>query len=552
MPRKKQVTFQNSIQGKFIPRSSSASVFPMGAHDNRYNAKIAQFLASSSSSSALTDENKIVSTESSQENSQLSSNDLSSIHSNLFHRRVVTMIETLRKPNHNLSSSHVEHKSQPITFGQLRQATILEEKSISHQLPINFEGKQQKTLASFVRDNTSDLSVVETVKSSVKFETDEPRLHYSPSLEKLFEEQNAISQMKKEQNSSLVNDDVHYSTEQVPNSFRSNSTSSFYIHSSVPRWDLSQSNQQITSPPLLINEQNRNRPPPPSYSSSIANHRSITLSASHRSQSLARPPISSSRSHHSYSQPSTEPFTSISLPCMSTSTNPIRSPPPQYQSSISTISSTNNLPPPSPSTISNTNSLAGFDREFSRLLYGKDSNKTRRKRQKRKAYSDPVKECVEEAGRSFEKHRRRVTTHLNKTDSAEDDDDHHDRIEPNRSLNLNYELNFLPRRRNRRQANFLKKILIPANPLLKQRIPSFLRVYSQASSYNDILLQWHLFHISELELFYAMMIRLYKNENLARVQLYEIYRTALLSALAEKTSSNTDNETRALTTLLKI
>ena len=91
-----------------------------------------------------------------------------------------------------------------------------------------------------------------------------------------------------------------------------------------------------------------------------------------------------------------------------------------------------------------------------------------------------------------------------------------------------------------------QKAIIPANPLLKRRIPSFLRVYSQAPSSNDILLQWHLFNLSELESFYAMMTRLYKNENLARVQLYEIYRTALLSALAAKTmrisTTNSDNE----------
>jgi hypothetical protein len=34
---------------------------------------------------------------------------------------------------------------------------------------------------------------------------------------------------------------------------------------------------------------------------------------------------------------------------------------------------------------------AGFDREFSRLLYGKDGRKSRHHRQKRKAFSDPVK-----------------------------------------------------------------------------------------------------------------------------------------------------------------
>ena len=95
-----------------------------------------------------------------------------------------------------------------------------------------------------------------------------------------------------------------------------------------------------------------------------------------------------------------------------------------------------------------------------------------------------------------------------------------------------------------------KKALVPANPLLKRRIPSFLRVYSQASSSNDTLLQWQLFNLSELESFNSMMTRLYKNENLARVQLYEIYRTALHSILASKTSANTDDEIDAIATPL--
>jgi hypothetical protein len=92
-----------------------------------------------------------------------------------------------------------------------------------------------------------------------------------------------------------------------------------------------------------------------------------------------------------------------------------------------------------------------------------------------------------------------------------------------------------------------KKAIVPANPLLKRRIPSFLRVYSQASSSNDVLLQWPLFNSSELESFYAMMTRLYKNENLARVQLYEIYRAALLSTLASKRSSNINDQNHAIT-----
>ncbi|CAF1568723.1 unnamed protein product [Adineta ricciae] len=540
MPRKKQVTFHNSIPGKFIPRNSSASVFPSGAHDNRYNAKIAQFLASSASSA---NDNELVSTNSPQEISPILS---SSIHSNLFHRRIVTMIETLRKPNSDPSLSHTGQKSQPITFGQLKQASVLEEKPISHQLPIHVEGKQQKTLASFVRDNTPDLPPVETAKSSTKDEDDEPKLHYSPSLEKLFEEQSVISQTKP-----LDDDELD----------SSRSPTSFYIHPSVLKWSSSPSNQLTTSPPLPFHEQTRTRPPPPSYTLSITNNnRVIRPVVSDRSQSLVRPPTPSS-----VTLSTVEVFPSISLPCVLPLTNPVRSPPPQYQSPTSTLSSVSNLPPPSPpKPTGSTSSLAGFDREFSRLLYGKEANKIRRRKQKRKAYSDPVKESVEEARRSYDKNHRHGTTHSNETDSDEDDnednnDDKNHRITSSRSLNLTAELSFLPRRRRRRQADFLnrnyhssRKTLVPPNPLLKQRIPSFLRVYSQASSSSDNLLQWHLFNLSDLETFHAMMTRLYKNENLARVQLYEIYRTALLSTLAAKTSSHTDDENRALTTSLKI
>jgi hypothetical protein len=86
-----------------------------------------------------------------------------------------------------------------------------------------------------------------------------------------------------------------------------------------------------------------------------------------------------------------------------------------------------------------------------------------------------------------------------------------------------------------------RRSIVPANPLLNRRIPSFLRVYSQASSSNDILLQWHLFSLSELESFDAMMTRLYKDENLSRIKFYEYYRALLYSTKASKTSSNKVN-----------
>ena len=72
---------------------------------------------------------------------------------------------------------------------------------------------------------------------------------------------------------------------------------------------------------------------------------------------------------------------------------PARPPPPRYEPptsniarSHSALSSTKhpNYPPMNPP-------QPGFDREFSRLLYGKDGGENRHQRQKRKSLSDPVK-----------------------------------------------------------------------------------------------------------------------------------------------------------------
>ena len=86
--------------------------------------------------------------------------------------------------------------------------------------------------------------------------------------------------------------------------------------------------------------------------------------------------------------------------------------------------------------------------------------------------------------------------------------------------------------------DWAKKAIVPANPVLQRRIPSFLRSYAQASSSNDNPLQWHLFSASDLECYDAMMKKLYKDENLARVQIYENYRILLSSVLISETSVN--------------
>ncbi|CAM4739678.1 unnamed protein product [Rotaria magnacalcarata] len=615
MPKKKQVTLQSSIQAKFIPRNvpPPGSVFPSRANDNRFNAKMAELLASSST---LNDENEVVSNRSSQDDRI--SNEILSVesprtHSKLFHRRIATMLETMRKSNDDsskvrITSSHTEYKSQSITFGQLRQATmssvpaqVFEDKSSSYQIKKDNEEKYDKTLISFVKENNANSNAT-TSKTSTKHQTNRERLYYSSS----HEQQNVTGEMKTDEKemekSSLTVDEIlalHYSkvklsrnTEADPPSsvYPNRTVASFYISFSVPKWNSFQTSQHSPSPQLMLNEQNRTRPPPPSYSSSITyGHRTTSL-VTNPVQHHIHPSVPSSKVENVYSGTSTSPhrLTGNSSFMLSNSTssltstmnnsisnNFIRPPPPRYQSPTpnaessqlapSQLNIVNNMDDDDDDDDDNNNNnnntkpSIGFDHAFSRLLYGKDAEKNRHQKQKCKAFSDPVKKCVEEANRSTEKTRRRVTSHLNKSNTVKDEEEEEEEndyeIETTRLNNQKQELNFPLRRRTQRQSNFIRRsrestkdALVPANSSLKQRVPSFLRVYSQASSSNDTLLQWDLFNFSELETFHTMMSRLYKNENLAQVQLYEIYRSVLLSVLASKKSLSNDNQTIAITT----
>ena len=141
-----------------------------------------------------------------------------------------------------------------------------------------------------------------------------------------------------------------------------------------------------------------------------------------------------------------------------------------------------------------------------------------------------------------------MTTHLNKTDTVTEEEEN---TSDSNDLDKQDRKSFSRQSNSENNHDSAKKAIVPANPLLKRRIPSFLRVYSQASSSNDILLQWHLFSPSELESFDAMMKKLYKDENLVRVQRYENYRALLLSTLASKTSKNKtrdDDDDNGITT----
>ena len=246
-------------------------------------------LAASPSPSSLIDENELAARNASQENSELPSNDSSCIHSKLFHRRIVTMIETLTKPAQYLPttpipSPHVEQKSRPITFGQLRQATmssasttVVEEKPAGHLSTIATSGKPQRTFTAGAKDTGFD-----GAKSPIKHHSRHERLYYSPSLEKLFEEQNTVPQSKDEnveQFSTSGSPTTNLPSNLEPSisfSLAANNTTSLYVYPSVPRLNTLQNNQQTVPPPSVMNEQNQNRPPPPAYSSIVASNQRIT------------------------------------------------------------------------------------------------------------------------------------------------------------------------------------------------------------------------------------------------------------------------------------
>ncbi|CAF0920850.1 unnamed protein product [Didymodactylos carnosus] len=396
----------------------------------------------------------------------------------------------------------------------------------------------------------------------------------------------------------------------------------------------------VMFPPSMLPNQNKSRPPPPSYSSSVAQtNRTKPVTTVHNAGSrfihpfqqqstplLSTIPNSSSfdvvMSLNSAQQhvPLPPPTISISastnipqtnitpskqlhqsqLP-LTTQQSALRSPPPRYpiersHSALSAINRPTFTVAPETQQTTMTATTAGnqntnsdirsqilYDREFSRFLYGKDSNR----REKRKAYSDPVKKSVEEAGRtdsiSIANHPLVASHHLGKEDAVKEEDD--DENEYNESgINNGQNLEQQTQKNSRssentaiRKRRFQKqsedtstriaqqqqsssihsspppKTIVPANPLHNRPIPPFLRVYSQAPSSNDILLQWNLFSLHELESFDGMMTKLFKDENLARVQLYETFRSALAAELDQKmkqAQKDADNEEEDAVTAL--
>lgn len=83
--------------------------------------------------------------------------------------------------------------------------------------------------------------------------------------------------------------------------------------------------------------------------------------------------------------------------------------------------------------------------------------------------------------------------------------------------------------------------LVPANPLLNVSIPDWLYVYSKASHAHDSMIQWDLFERNELELYDAMMQRLYINDCQKIVMRYEKYRATILNTVLKLNNNNNRN-----------
>ena len=415
-------------------------VLRSGTNGNRFNSRMAELLASSSSSTTVTNENEPISTASnssqddptSSTSPEMTTIDSSRVHSRLLHRRIVTMLETLKRRGGSsgatspsrAASAHSESKSQPITFGQLRQATT--SSSASPSSIVVEEVSSSKVLSSrsyteliHTNDTRSDLTPVIRNKSSSKHQPNKERLSYSPSLENLLEQHNVVPQMKEQDEQQqqqqpskppLTVDEIlatYYSKIKVPttvdtqpppqSSSHPNNNMSFYIRPSSVGWNSPQNNHLIPPPGLLLNEQNKNRPPPPSYLSSVASgHRPPT---NNLAQHLIRPPLATSIREQAYPSPQitqhllpgNSPINLATSPPSVITNTSTRPPPPRYESSNieRSHSALSSMTRPNYSQVNPPQ--AGFDREFSRLLYGKDGGKNRQQRQKRKAFSDPVK-----------------------------------------------------------------------------------------------------------------------------------------------------------------
>jgi hypothetical protein len=417
-------------------------VFRSGTHDNRFNSKMAELLASSyvttdnneqQHSSNLIDEKSSLDDDATSVTCEIIANDETRVHSKLLHRRIATMLDTLRRRGGNTSVSSPStsprpsssrtnnYKSQPITFGQLRTATRESHRSETTTTPVEHTPSTAyvDNRPANMPDGRSHVNMhinKATMASATRHPTSQQRLYHSPSLEQLLEQQHLVSQANesKENNRSvrvpLTVDDIlatYYCQVQVPHVAlesivcpTTNRKDSIHLSASARVQNVSETNEQRgTSPftPIRVNEQNKQRPPPPSYSSSVTAGQGVSppstssmflLSSNNGldlDQQQTRPSVSVHEQFHSTNEQLKSTGTSVTLPIRSSMNTAVRPPPPRYESAVG------NIEPNGTGRPSMIRTQAGFDREFSRLLYGREGARSRHQRQKRKAFSDPVK-----------------------------------------------------------------------------------------------------------------------------------------------------------------
>ena len=250
------------------------------------------------SSSANNDENQLEPVKYVRENIKTldsSPVDSSRIHSRLLHRRIFTMLDSLRRPNddsHSLSanSHHDESTSQPITFGQLRHITaspilirtVQDQPPSSSQLPINTISinageNHSKSVRSPPTDLTSSVSritatSIEKPLLPERSTTLEP-LPLSPSLGQQVGIPGRTDQVEPWPTASLTVDQIltFYHSKSTALSSSDSHTAGAHPTQAFPSHASSVTNHRspIRWP---FDEPMNPRPPPPYYTSIVANN----------------------------------------------------------------------------------------------------------------------------------------------------------------------------------------------------------------------------------------------------------------------------------------
>ena len=250
---------------------------------------MAELLASSS---ILSDENHDDQIETANDEKILSEEivefNSSQYHSNVFHRRIANVISSLRKPDQEGSATHadtssVSTKSQPITFGQLRQATNAAASGVKPHTKFHSSNNPIKEGETTIR---KDISPVVNETSSVSNSSMMNTISRSHPKEFQVAFERLPDTITDHQTTSTmaINSSAYQTNPRVPNEFISrhhqtnmsniNSESSV-IHSRSSSNFQSLRIQQFSTPPVPTSSTNSvlptsasiTRPPPPPYES---------------------------------------------------------------------------------------------------------------------------------------------------------------------------------------------------------------------------------------------------------------------------------------------